>query len=272
MANLSALSGLLILLLLISSAESHSSSKVVVGTTQGAGGVADQREFDYFLLSLQWKGSICQRTRYCCSSNGCCRSSGATGFTIHGLWTDYNDGTWPACCNAAKPFDINEITPLLEGLQKYWPSLSCSSTSTCHGGRGLFWAHEWEKHGTCSYPVFRDEYSYFLATLNLYLKYNVTEILIENGYVASNTEMYPLGGIVSAIQNAVRATPQITCRSGAIEEVHLCFYKDFQPRDCVAGGSWYASSSCPRYVSLPEYVPWSLPGARIPWSSDAEAI
>lgn len=31
-----------------------------------------------------------------------------------------------------------------------------------------------EKHGTCSYPVARDEYSYFLTTLNVYFKYNVT--------------------------------------------------------------------------------------------------
>ncbi|KAK9121692.1 hypothetical protein Syun_019309 [Stephania yunnanensis] len=31
-----------------------------------------------------------------------------------------------------------EIAPLLEALQKYWPSLSCSGSSTCHP----FWAHE----------------------------------------------------------------------------------------------------------------------------------
>lgn len=31
-----------------------------------------------------------------------------------------------------------------------------------------------EKHGTCSSPVARDEYGYFLTTLNVYFKYNVT--------------------------------------------------------------------------------------------------
>ncbi|MBA0733025.1 hypothetical protein Gogos_017078 [Gossypium gossypioides] len=31
-----------------------------------------------------------------------------------------------------------------------------------------------EKHGTCSSPVIRDEYSYFITTLNVYFKYNVT--------------------------------------------------------------------------------------------------
>lgn len=31
-----------------------------------------------------------------------------------------------------------------------------------------------EKHGTCSSPVFNNEYDYFLTTLNVYFKYNVT--------------------------------------------------------------------------------------------------
>ena len=29
-----------------------------------------------------------------------------------------------------------------DDLEKYWPSLSCGSPSTCHGGKGSFWAHE----------------------------------------------------------------------------------------------------------------------------------
>ncbi|XP_052186228.1 ribonuclease 2-like [Diospyros lotus] len=218
-----------------------------------------QREFDYFLLALQWSGTVCQRTHHCCSSNACCRGSNApTGFTIHGLWPDYNDGTWPACCTHSD-FDIKEISTLRNTLEKYWPSLSCSSASTCHGGKGLFWAHEWEKHGTCSFPVVRDEYEYFLTTLNVYFKYNVTAVLAEAGYLPSNSEKYPLGGIISAIQNAFHSTPLLVCSHGAIEELRLCFHKDFKPRDCVIGSSievdgLSSKSSCPIYVSLPAHV------------------
>ena len=39
----------------------------------GGDGVAAPREFDYFKLALQWPGTICQRSRHCCSSNACCR-------------------------------------------------------------------------------------------------------------------------------------------------------------------------------------------------------
>ncbi|XP_074316193.1 ribonuclease 2-like [Silene latifolia] len=219
---------------------------------------SNQREFDYFVLALQWPGTYCRRTQKCCKTNGCCRSSGAPQhFTIHGLWADYNDGGWPACCSNDS-FDMNEISTLEKALYEYWPTLSCGSTSTCHGSKGSFYAHEWEKHGTCSASVTGDEYNYFLTTLNIYFKYNVTEVLREAGYVPSNSEKYPLGGVITAIENAFHTTPSISCSKGAIQEIHLCFYKDFKPRDCATRGVKteinLSKSSCPKYVSLPEYV------------------
>ncbi|KAG4940186.1 hypothetical protein JHK87_044057 [Glycine soja] len=192
-------------------------------------------------------------------------------FTIHGLWPDYNDGSWPSCCSGSS-FDPKEISTLTNALEQYWPSLSCSKPSLCHGGKGTFWAHEVlifqfsniaillpEKHGTCSYPVFRNEYDYFLTVLNVYFKYNITSVLNDAGYVPSNTEKYPLGGIISAIENAFHASPQIVCSKDSIEELYLCFYKNFQPRDCALGSDIKidmvtSKKSCPKYVSLPESV------------------
>ncbi|EPS70004.1 hypothetical protein M569_04758, partial [Genlisea aurea] len=188
-----------------------------------------QREFDLFKLSLQWPGTYCRRTHRCCSSNGCCHSSnGLTGFTIHGLWPDYNDGSYPSCC-AGKRFNVKEISTLRDALDKYWPSLSCGTSSNCHGGKGIFWEHEvWEKHGTCASSVTGDEYNYFLTALNVYFKSNITDVLREAGYVASNSEKYPLGGIIEAIQNAFHQTPELQCSGDAVQELHLCFYKDFK--------------------------------------------
>ncbi|XP_016452119.1 ribonuclease 2-like [Nicotiana tabacum] len=223
----------------------------------GAGG-GYQREFDYFKLSLQWPGTYCRRTRRCCSSNACCsRSNSPPVFTIHGLWTEYNDGTWPACCSG-KAFDEREISTLLEPLRKYWPSLSCGSPRSCHHRKGSFWAHEWEKHGTCAYPVVHDEYEFFLTTLNVYFKYNVTEVLLEAGYVPSDSDKYPLGGIISSIENAFHATPELTCSGDALEELRICFYKNFEPRDCARDTSTLSRGSCPQYVSLPAQGSWEI--------------
>ncbi|KAH9745618.1 Ribonuclease 2 [Citrus sinensis] len=209
--------------------------------------VGEQREFDYFNFALQWPGTQCQHTRHCCPSNGCCRGSNApTEFTIHGLWPDYNDGTWPSCCKKSK-FDEKEISTLLDTLEKYWPSYRCGSTSTCYSGEGLFWAHE--------------------------------RVLNEAGYLPSNTEKYPLGGIVSAIQNAFHATPKLDCSKDAVNELHLCFYKDFKPRDCIIERSpendnYFSSSSCPKYVSLPVYTSSGVDDATaaIPWILENEPL
>lgn len=217
-----------------------------------------QREFDYFALALQWPGTFCQRVHHCCSQNGCCRSEPLSWFTIHGLWPDYDDGTWPACCSSTD-FDLNKISSLLPVLEKYWPTLSCGSTSQCDGSRGSFWGHEWGKHGTCSYPVIQDEYSFFSKALELYFKYNITEILSNAGFSASNAHKYPLGDVIATIKKSVGATPQLVCKRGAVQELRICFDKDFKPRDCVDNvaedDATNSRSSCPRYVSLPTYAP-----------------
>lgn len=59
------------------------------------------------------------------------------------------------------------------------------------------------------------------------------EILREAGYVASNSEKYPVGGIISAIENVFQATPEIECSGDAVEELYLCFYKDFKVRPSI---------------------------------------
>ncbi|XP_062228429.1 ribonuclease 2-like [Phragmites australis] len=220
-----------------------------------------QREFDYFALALQWPGTICASTRHCCAKNGCCRSEPLQTFTIHGLWPDYDDGTWPSCCRYTN-FEMEKILPLKEKLDKYWPSLYCSSSSTCFSGRGPFWAHEWEKHGTCSFPVVQDELQYFSTALDLYFKYNVMEMLSSGGIQISDFKEYALSDVIEAIKHAFGASPQIVCKYGSIEELRLCFDKDLKPRDCLTttatNKSIWRRKQCPRYITLPTYDPLVL--------------
>lgn len=69
--------------------------------------------------------------------------------------------------------------------------------------------------------------SYWVST---HVLFTSQEVLREAGFVASNSEIYPLGGIVAAIQNAFHATPELECSGDAVEELRLCFYKDFKVR------------------------------------------
>ncbi|XP_022140985.1 ribonuclease 2-like [Momordica charantia] len=234
-----------------------------------APGSEEQREFDYFVLALQWPATSCTNPGKCCPSNGCCRGAESpTEFTIHGLWPQYEEKGWPSCCSDAS-FSENEILSLNKDIQKYWPTYRCGTTSTCHRTKGSFWAHEYEKHGTCAAPVIVGEFDYFLTTLTIFSKYNVTKVLNDAGFVASDTEKYALGDVVAAVQDAFNATPKISCaKKGAVKELWLCFDKTFQPRDCDL------ANSCPDFIKLPTYEPQEankVEGA-IPWMGDAEAI
>ncbi|WVZ67840.1 hypothetical protein U9M48_016868 [Paspalum notatum var. saurae] len=281
-----------------------------------------QREFDYFALALQWPGTICASTHKCCAKNGCCRSEPIQTFTIRecslrwfdfrdssdGLWPDYDDGTWPSCCRRTQ-FEMDKILPLMEVLNKYWPSLYCSTSSTCFSGKGPFWAHEvriiefgadssvvlcceirnyasaqpllcfilhavcrdgiycsirllliTKKHGTCSAPVVQDELQYFTLALDLYFKYNVTEMLSSGGIQISNAEEYALSDVIDTIKHAFGGVPEIVCKKGSVEELRLCFDKELKPRDCLTtltSGS-VSSSKCPQYITLPTYDPLVL--------------
>lgn len=75
-------------------------------------------------------------------------------------------------------------------------------------------------------------------TNNYPFQFLCQKVLNEAGYVPSNSEKYPLGGIVSAIENAFHATPQLVCSKGDLEELRICFYKDFKVRLCCLCFSW----------------------------------
>nr|1SGL_A Chain A, trichomaglin [Trichosanthes lepiniana] len=206
----------------------------------------DEREFDYFILALQWAGTSCRSGGACCPYNGCCKADSPTQFTIHGLRPEYSGGERPSCCTGGS-FDPDEIMPFFGKLVEYWPTYRCALEQSCNNRKEILWGQQYEKHGTCASPVIKGEWNYFKKTLKLFMKYNVDKALEDAGIVASNSKMYDLKDIVVAVESAVGARPKLRCdEEGLVQKLSLCFDKDFKPRDCVQVGS------CPRYVSLPE--------------------
>ncbi|KAJ1286632.1 hypothetical protein BS78_03G367300 [Paspalum vaginatum] len=218
--------------------------------------------FDYYVLALQWPGTICRETSTCCDTNGCCRSTPLKWFTIHGLWPQYNYGGWPSCCRPTR-FNINKILMLMPILEKYWPSLYCGSSSTCFGGR--------ETHGSCAHPEIQDEYDYFSTALYLYSKYNVTKALRKANIRPRSGRKYAVGHIVAVIEYAFGSMPSVVCKNGSVQELRLCFHKDYQPRDCAveAVAAPNSRSYCPRYVTFPSYKPSGLANATEGMSNQA---
>ncbi|XP_030443472.1 ribonuclease 3-like [Syzygium oleosum] len=158
-------------------------------------------DFDFFYFVQQWPGSYCDTKRKCCYPK---TGKPASDFSIHGLWPNYKDGTYPSNCNPENAFDKSEISDLIGSLEKNWPSLTCPSSDDTK-----FWTHEWDKHGTCSESEL-DQHEYFEAALKLKQKVNLLQIL-ENAGIKPNNEFYSLESVKEAIKEAVGFEPGLEC-------------------------------------------------------------
>jgi ribonuclease T2 len=166
-------------------------------------------DFDYYVLSLSWQPAWCAEKQ---ETSGSCRTGGAVGFTMHGLWPQYERG-WPSDC----PTDARD------------PSRSQTrAMADIMGSPGLAW-HEWKKHGRCS-GLSSD--AYFALSREAWDKVNmppafrkVTRALrvkpraIEAAFMAVNPDLRP---------DAV----SIKCKDGRITEVRICMDRDLEFRIC----------------------------------------
>lgn len=56
------------------------------------------------------------------------------------------------------------------------------------------------------------------------------KILLDAGFLPTNDNKYPLAGIIATIKQTFGASPLLVCKRGAVEELRICFYKDFTVR------------------------------------------
>ncbi|TYG90544.1 hypothetical protein ES288_A12G190500v1 [Gossypium darwinii] len=179
------------------------------------------QDFDFFYFVQQWPGAYCDSDK-----NSCCyptTGKPAADFSIHGLWPNYNDGSYPQNCDSNNPFDASKISDLISNMRKNWPSLSCPSND----GES-FWSHEWEKHGTCSESVF-DQHTYFETTLGLKQQTNLLKALKAAG-IEPDGSSYSLENIKDAIKEGSAYTPWIECNEDSsgnsqLYQVYLCLDK-----------------------------------------------
>ena len=134
--------------------------------------------------------------------------------TIHGLWPQRNDGTWPSECTAEPlqdSFYVKGNDSILELLEEKWPNVKSDPNSRSHRS---FWEHEWTKHGTCSGLI---QFDYFQNALNLLL---ATPEVVAKGYgdTVSKAELVEgYGG---------ESMAALVCKSGYLSEVRACFGKN----------------------------------------------
>lgn len=176
-----------------------------------AGGEA-AGDFDYYVLALSWTPSWCALEGDARGSGQCAANRGF-GFTLHGLWPQYEDG-WPSFCRTTARDPGRAQTTAMADIM---------------GSGGLAW-YQWKKHGRCSGLSAE---AYFDASRRAYAAVTRPEILrkitrpldiapevIEAAFLDVNDDLTP-----------DRLT--ITCKAGQVQEARICLTRDLVPRDCA---------------------------------------
>lgn len=132
--------------------------------------------------------------------------------TIHGLWPNNNDGTYPQNCSKEK-FDLTSLDTIRTELEDEWLNIKALPGSKSHAG---FWEHEWSKHGTCTGLSQLDYFSGALKQL-IDTPSIVKEAEMNQSFVKRDELLKFYGGNEFAV---------LVCERGYLSEVRVCHQKE----------------------------------------------
>ncbi|CAN6980569.1 unnamed protein product [Brassica rapa subsp. trilocularis] len=204
-------------------------------------------DFNFFYWVTYWPGAICDSQKGCCPPPN---SNTASDFMIHGLWPQFNNGTWPAFCDQTNLFDISKVSDLVSKMEKKWTEWGVWA---CPSNETKLWEHEWNKHGTCVQSVF-DQHSYFLTNLRFRQKLNLLNILKQKG-IKPDGGLYGLDEIKNAIKCAIGYAPGIECNEDVkgtkqLFQIYICldnYAKEFV--ECP----YVPDRSCASEIKFPKF-------------------
>ncbi len=189
-----------------------------------AGGTPGQ--FDFYVLALSWSPTYCDEN----NDPQQCSIGKRLGFVLHGLWPQYDKGYPSECSSKQMPEKVKAEFPGLYPNDK------------------LF-AHEWEKHGTCS-GLTPMQY----LTLSKKLKESVS---IPKVYRKPDKPLRVTAEEIAEVFQ--RANPQFQDTSFAVycadsgrflREILVCFDPDGSPTSCSDEIRRKAAKSCQQKTLL----------------------
>lgn len=173
----------------------------------GPRGASVPGQFDFYVLSLSWSPGFCV-TGGDEKGRDQCRRGSDVGFTVHGLWPQYDRG-FPSDCRGSSRFPSRSALDATDGV---------------YPDQGLA-RYEWRKHGTCSGLSPND---YFAAAKQArdavtippkfkdpHQDQSFAPLDVERAFTDANPRLRP--GMVAAI-----------CKDGTLDEVRFCFTKDLK--------------------------------------------
>ena len=191
-----------------------SAAAALIATLAPGGPVRGEGEragdFDYYVLALTWTPSFCAGEG---RGHDVCADADGVGFSLHGLWPQYDDG-WPSYCP----------TPHRDPSRR-----DTAAQADLFGSSGSAW-HQWNKHGTCSGLAAGDYYRLAEEAFDQVRRPDVLRGL-------ERAVTLPATVVEDAFLEADPALAAdgvtVTCRDGRIAEVRICLDRSLDPQVCT---------------------------------------
>jgi ribonuclease T2 len=167
--------------------------------------------FDHYLLALSWSPNWCASTGDAQGADQC-DPRHEFGFTLHGLWPQYETG-WPSWCPTTAADPSRAETEAMADIM---------------GSGGLAW-HQWQKHGRCTGLSAED---YFALSRRAYGAVAIPEVFRRLDRDVTLPASVVEAAFLEANPGLGADQITITCDGGMIQEARLCLTKDLKFRRC----------------------------------------
>lgn len=168
-------------------------------------------DFDYYVLALSWSPTWCALEGDARGARQCDDDADA-GWTLHGLWPQYEAG-WPSFCPTAHRPPSRILT---------------AAQADLFGSGGAAW-YQWRKHGACAGLAAEDFYR--LARV-AYGRVNRPEVLRRLDRAVRLPAAVIEAAFLEANPGWTADMVTITCKQGHIQEARICLTRDLEPRVC----------------------------------------
>jgi ribonuclease T2 len=169
---------------------------------------AQEREFDYYLLSMAWSPTFCQDH----GDNEECTKP--RGFILHGLWPQYESGSYPRHCERhgyVPDAVIDDMLPIMPSKHLI--------------------LHEWMKHGACTGL---EPSIYFGNAKNVFNNVTIPTVLQRTSEERTMTQREITDAFIQANSGLDENMVEITCNNDTLNEVRICLDKSGKARKCGA--------------------------------------
>lgn len=200
-------------------------------------------DWDYLIFSQRWPLTTCTEWEQAKKDNTCNLPKDKSLWTIHGVWPTKIGHEGPLFCPSAIHFNPDELTPILDDLKDHWVNVEGNTKPNS------FWAHEWNKHGTCAsiLPQFDSVPNYFRMGLRFNEEYDLYSVLSKGGVIPSN-DGYDIAKIYDVLKQYLNKEPTIQCivdkktKESFLSEIRICFNKTLDIIDCNQSNKTYGNN------------------------------